>query len=326
MVRDGKKRFDALCETDSVMQHYAFVLEMLLRLRQACCHPSLVPEKYRTGFATLSEEELGHLKQLLEHLDQSLLDAEVECCVCLTALDMPVVTPCKHVFCRPCLNQVMDVKASCPLCRAPISESALVEPSMKSIVEREEKRKLGEDVSDAMPSSKLAALLDVIRATRAQKGSGAKIVVFSQWTSFLDIIGERLKEQQIVYTRLDGSLSNSQRQLALQRFQLDPAVTVMLVSLKAGGVGISLTAASTCIFMDPWWNASQEEQAEDRIYRMGQTQDVDIIRFIVKDSIEDRVISIQDQKKALIKGAFDRSQKEMRQERLEDLQKLFAAV
>jgi len=106
MVRDGKKRFDALCETNSVMQHYAFVLEMLLRLRQACCHPSLVPEKYRTGFATLSEAELGHLKQLLDHLDQSLLDAEVECCVCLTALDMPVITPCKHVFCRPCMKRL----------------------------------------------------------------------------------------------------------------------------------------------------------------------------------------------------------------------------
>jgi len=109
---------------------------------------------------------------------------------------------------------------------------------MKTIVEREEKRKLGETVTEAMPSSKLQALLDEIRAIRVQKGSGSKIVVFSQWTSFLDIIGEKLKEEQSVYTRLDGSLSNSQRQLALQRFQVDPAVTVMLISLKAGGVHI----------------------------------------------------------------------------------------
>ena len=148
-------------------------------------------------------------------------------------------------------------------------------------------------------------------------------MVFSQWTSFLDILEIALANHEVSFTRLDGKLSQQQRQNVLQSFMSkDPrSPFVLLCSLKAGGVGLNLTNATHVILCDPWWNPAIEEQAIMRIHRIGQTQKVSVTRFIVENSVEEQMTLVQERKRTLCSGALTGS--EARLTRLEDLKLLF---
>ncbi len=148
-------------------------------------------------------------------------------------------------------------------------------------------------------SAKLDALLELLG--EAIDG-GHRVLVFSQFTSMLDLIASSLDEQAIVHCRLDGSTRN--REEVVQRFQTG-TVPVFLISLKAGGVGLNLTAADTVIHFDPWWNPAVEAQATDRAHRIGQKSVVTSIKLIARDTVEERVLRMQEKKRALITGALD---------------------
>ena len=113
-----------------------------------------------------------------------------------------------------------------------------------------------------------------------------KIVVFSQFTRFLGIIADELKRENIEYCYIDGQTQNRQKEI--EEFE-DESKKVFLISLKAGGFGLNLTNAKRLIISDPWWNPAVERQAEDRIYRIGQTDDVTIYRLIVKNTVEEKI-------------------------------------
>jgi DNA repair protein RAD5 len=123
-----------------------------------------------------------------------------------------------------------------------------------------------------------------------------KSVVFSQFTSFLDIIERHFNRERIPYLRLDGSTSQPQRAAVLEKFAGTRGRVVLLISLKAGGVGLNLVAASRVFMLDPWWSFAVEAQAIDRIHRVGQKESVVVTRFIVKDSVEEKMLKIQDRK------------------------------
>ena len=137
---------------------------------------------------------------------------------------------------------------------------------------------------------------------------GHKALVFSQFTSLLAILRERLQEEQIAFEYLDGKTKD--REACVARFQSDPALPVFLVSLKAGGVGLNLTAADYVFILDPWWNPAVEAQAIDRAHRIGQTRPVIAYRLLARNTVEERVAQLQDQKRQLIaavmgdEGAF----------------------
>ncbi|CAN5592661.1 hypothetical protein BH09VER1_BH09VER1_41200 [soil metagenome] len=149
-------------------------------------------------------------------------------------------------------------------------------------------------------SAKLGALMEVLGETI---DGGHRALVFSQFTSMLDLIGEALEAQNITYCRLDGSTRN--RQEVVERFQNDESVPVFLISLKAGGVGLNLTGADTVIHYDPWWNPAVEAQATDRAHRIGQKNVVTAIKLIARDTVEERVLQMQQKKKELLEGALD---------------------
>lgn len=127
--------------------------------------------------------------------------------------------------------------------------------------------------------------------------NGHKSLVFSQWTGFLDLIAAQLEKEEISYLRIDGSTRN--RQELIDRFQKSRRIKVFLLSLKAAGVGLNLTAADHVYIMDPWWNPAVENQASDRSYRIGQDKPVLVTRFVAQDTIEERVLDLQFQKKFL---------------------------
>jgi SNF2 family DNA or RNA helicase len=119
----------------------------------------------------------------------------------------------------------------------------------------------------------------------------------------LDLIATSLDENSISHCRLDGS--TKKREEVVDRFQNDPTIPVFLISLKAGGVGLNLTAADTVIHFDPWWNPAAEAQATDRAHRIGQKNVVTSIKLIARDTVEERVLRMQEKKRALIAGALD---------------------
>ena len=118
---------------------------------------------------------------------------------------------------------------------------------------------------------------------------GHKIVMFSQFTKMLDIIEEWTKSSDFYTERIDGSVSSKSRMTAIDRFQESDSAGVFLVSLKAGGVGINLTAADYVIHLDPWWNPAIESQATDRVHRLGQKNKVIVYKLITEGTIEEKI-------------------------------------
>jgi SNF2 family DNA or RNA helicase len=150
------------------------------------------------------------------------------------------------------------------------------------------------------PSAKLEALLELLR--EAVDG-GHRTLVFSQFTAMLDLIEPALDAAGITWCRLDGSTRD--RETVVERFQSDAKIGVFLISLKAGGTGLNLTAADTVIHFDPWWNPAVEAQATDRAHRIGQKNVVTSIKLIARDTVEQRVLDMQAKKQNLINELLD---------------------
>ncbi len=131
--------------------------------------------------------------------------------------------------------------------------------------------------------------------------SNHKALIFSQFLGMLSLIKEKLNELGVKYEYFDGSTSAPDREVAIQSFQNDESVRVFLISLKAGGVGLNLTAADYVYIVDPWWNPAVEQQAIDRTHRIGQTKNIFAYRMICKDTIEDKILKLQEKKRALAK-------------------------
>jgi SNF2 family DNA or RNA helicase len=131
--------------------------------------------------------------------------------------------------------------------------------------------------------------------------------VFSQFTSLLSLLREELDAQEVTYCYLDGSMSPKARQAEVDRCQADAGVPVFLISLKAGGTGLNLTGADVVVHYDPWWNPAAEAQATDRTHRIGQTRVVTSYRLICSGTVEEKVLALQDKKRALLADVFEAS-------------------
>ncbi len=145
-------------------------------------------------------------------------------------------------------------------------------------------------------SGKLIALLELIQGSIEE---GHRILIFSQFTTVLKNIGERIKAEGIGFNYLDGSISSEKRIELVNSFN-EGRNAVFLISLKAGGTGLNLTSADTVIHFDPWWNPAVEEQATDRAHRIGQKNVVEVIKIIAKGTIEEKILLLQEEKKRLI--------------------------
>lgn len=144
-------------------------------------------------------------------------------------------------------------------------------------------------------SAKLDTCIQLIENAMA---GGHKILLFSQFTSMLDVIERRLKAERILYYRLDGSTKSEQRTRLVNAFN-ENKIPVFLISLKAGGTGLNLTGADIVIHYDPWWNAAAQNQATDRAHRIGQTHTVTVYKLIARHTIEEKILELQENKKAL---------------------------
>ena len=245
--------------------------------------------------------------------------ANNECPICSEEpMIEPAVTGCWHSACKNCLLDYIEhqkEKQTLPLCfncRLPINQRDVFEvinhqdddedlysatqPGEPTTPPRISLRRIG-----TSSSAKIAALISRLKALRKEL-PGTKSVVFSQFTSFLDLISTALSQANIPFLRFDGAMSQKSRAAVLTEFASAQTKRsghgmVLLLSLRAGGVGLNLTAAKRVFMMDPWWSFAVEAQAIDRVHRMGQDEEVKVVRFIVGGSIEGRMLKIQERKK-----------------------------
>jgi SNF2 family DNA or RNA helicase len=148
-------------------------------------------------------------------------------------------------------------------------------------------------------SAKLGLLLEELDVAVAE---GHKALVFSQWTSFLDLVEPHLRAAELPFARLDGSTRD--RAAVVEGFQAEDGPPVLLVSLRAGGTGLNLTAADCVLLLDPWWNPAVEDQAADRAHRIGQDKPVVVYRLVAEDTVEERILALQERKRQLAEAAL----------------------
>ena len=151
---------------------------------------------------------------------------------------------------------------------------------------------------DRKDEAEESAKLDVLVERLAElKEEGHKALVFSQFVKLLELVKPRLESAGIRYVYLDGKTKN--RAQCVERFQNEPDLDVFLISLKAGGTGLNLTAATYVFLLDPWWNPAVEAQAIDRTHRIGQSRSVLACRLVARDTVEERILELQERKRHL---------------------------
>eukprot|EP01119_Soliformovum_irregulare_P011493 TRINITY_DN2886_c0_g1_i1.p1 TRINITY_DN2886_c0_g1~~TRINITY_DN2886_c0_g1_i1.p1 ORF type:complete len:912 (+),score=346.42 TRINITY_DN2886_c0_g1_i1:24-2759(+) len=309
LYTQSKTKFEGFVDEGTVLSNYAHVFDLLLRLRQAVVHPYLVL-----------------------HAKEEIPDAEKTewCQICQEPAEDVTISKCKHVFCRFCIKNHMDTSPAgtlCPVCRKALTvnfdpensskgtSSAVKMKTVKNIMQRV-------DPSNWRSSSKIEAMMEELTKIR-EANPGAKVLIFSQFVNFLDLVEWRLKTGGFGTLKLDGRMSQVQKAHAINLFNTDENATIFLISLKAGGVALNLTVASHCFLTDPWWNPAAEFQAIDRVYRLGQYKCISVIRFICPNSIEERILQLQEKKHLLFNSTVGMDNESLTKLSVADLKFLF---
>jgi len=274
-------------------KHLLGIMSLLLPLRRIASGGELSVEDVSLPAPTAVVSE----SQKLEGGTVALPAQQMQCSVCLDAPDTPTRTPCGHWFCRECIVGALERAsgACCPMCRAAVDVSTL--QAGVTTPKAAEASAAGAAGDDAPPDagvacdSKLRTLVAELHAMRASD-SGAKALVFSQFSSTIEWLKLRLPGEGFAYRTIDGGMPMRKRAAAIADFQGDPPTTVFLLSMRAGAVGINLTAASHVFLLEPALNPSLEEQAIGRAWRMGQTRSVVVKRFFVKGTVEANIMEL----------------------------------
>jgi len=259
------------------------MLDSILRLRQACCSPELVISKLEFT------KQSSTLKDITRNLHERIrIDAGRECCICMDADANIATEPCAHTMCKQCWLAIAEkCQGLCPICR---TETTGYTDVVKLMAQGEQQQQL-----PSLPkSTKITALIAELVAHPNEK-----IIVFSQWTRLLQIVAENMPPS-VSFTIMSGATSPVCRVKQIAEFQKDDELRVALCSTGAMSEGVTLTAASRVYFLDDWWCVEKSRQAKHRVIRVGQTRPVTVVYFHIRDTIEDYVLKIQQNKLAEI--------------------------
>ncbi|KAI0684760.1 SNF2 family N-terminal domain-containing protein [Cytidiella melzeri] len=335
LYTSAKQKFESWSDKGAVSKNYTSILAMLMRLRRAVLHPSLVISgtgaeraKISTSGGSVDIEDM--IQQFLQGENSSNpnsafvedvlnnlgADENAECPICMDVMQYPMVIPgCLHQCCKDCITAFLSNLADkgeegrCPTCsHGPVQETDLLEVMRAKQTDASDNEAPTPTIrlrrNDFRSSTKLDALIQNLRRLRDQDPC-FRAVVFSQFTTFLDLIQIVLEREGLAWFRFDGSMDVKKRSEAISGFKsTSREPKVLIISLKAGGVGLNLTNANHVFMMDCWWNSATENQAIDRVHRIGQGKTVYVKQFIISDTIEGRVLEIQKRKTAIVKEAF----------------------
>lgn len=334
----AQARFNKYMQQGTVMKNYSSVLVLLLRLRQACLHPSLTLQEGDVAEEVANDQDklATNMKPEVVRrlLSESATLVEIECPICMDiAQNAQIIVGCGHILCKECFDGYWNIqdgnRKKCPQCRGELDNKKLItiesflkkhapdlyEATMATPVEEKEKEDLRR-VQEFISSAKIEKMMEILDQTDIDTNGEDKTIVFSQFTGMvcviqqvcvskistyiqllqLDLIQKPLKDKGFKYLRYDGSMDIKQRAEAVYHFFDDPEYKVLLVSTKAGSLGLNLTVANRVILLDVWWNPALENQAIDRVHRIGQEKNVEVHRIFINDTVEDRILQLQDKK------------------------------
>lgn len=306
---DSMRAFSTYVAQGVVLNNYANIFSLITRMRQMADHPDLV---------------------LRRHVDVAAEQNTFVCQLCDDEAEEAIRSKCHHTFCRMCIKEycegwVGDEKdLKCPVCHVSLTID-LTAPALEVDNEIIKKGSIINRIKmngNWRSSTKIEALVDELYKLRSDKQT-IKSIVFSQFTSMLDLVEWRLNRAGFQTVKLQGSMSPSQRDSIIKHFMQTPSVEIFLVSLKAGGVALNLCEASQVFILDPWWNPSVEWQSGDRVHRIGQHRPVKITRLIIEDSIESRIVELQEKKASMIQATIGNDDAAMNRLTPADMQFLF---
>ncbi|KAJ7481191.1 SNF2 family DNA-dependent ATPase [Mycena galericulata] len=280
---------------------YIGVLLLLLRLRQACNHPCLVSKDYKTDMdavdpkdkkpsSSTGTSEAGDVDgDDLAAAFGALNVATRKCQVCMQE--------CVSVFPASKVNADRPGVLSMDARNMATGEAYCIDCAPLAIQAKMEDE-------DRHSSAKIRMILKLLREIHDRSDGEEKTIIFSQFTSMLDLVEPFLREAGVRYVRYDGSMKPADRETALTKIKSSKTTHVILISFKAGSTGLNLTACNNVILVDLWWNPALEDQAFDRSHRVGQTRPVNIFKLKIDDTVEDRILALQDKKRELARAAL----------------------
>jgi len=335
MYTQSQAQFDTYVESGTVLNNYAHIFDLLIRLRQAVNHPYLV--YFSNSAMEKKNNELVSMESEGKPSPDTLLVPEV-CALCKDPPEDMVIASCGHQFCRLCAIDFMEsvqegASTLCPSCDAPLTinldaHTSHMPPGDEPGPSRQQNQRRNAsflsriNLEKFQSSTKIEALREEI-FNMLEVDPGAKAIVFSQFTSMLDLVGHRLEQTGVKCVKLSGSMTLKAREKVISAFSNDPDVTVFLMSLKAGGVALNLTAASCCFLLDSWWNPACEWQALDRIHRLGQYKPMRCVKFVIKNSIEERIVKLQEKKRLVFEATVGRDSEALGKLTEDDMKFLF---
>lgn len=317
IYKQTKLDFNAyIAETDT---SYINIFSLIQKLRMAANHPFLLSKKNKNVLI---------------------------CSICQEEALCPIRAGCGHIFCQEEAEIFFVEKQKCPSCKVKITldftDSTFLAQSnletefdlgnnghqqqlSESVTQNiKNKRRNTLNLNEWRSSTKIETLLQILYKIKSNSTtSSSKSIIFSQFVNFLEMLSWRLERAGFRCVKIYGSMSQSQRKASIEEFQNNSTIKIFLISLKAGGLALNLTEANNVFLMDPWWNPAVEEQAMDRIHRIGQFRPINIYKIIIQDSIESKIVELQEKKKALFESTIDNNSAALEKLEKEDLQFLF---
>lgn len=306
---DTLRTFNTYVAQGVVLNNYANIFSLITRMRQMADHPDLVLRRH----APINESQNTLVCQLCDDEAEEALRSR-----------------CHHTFCRLCIKEYCEgwsgnaEDLQCPVCHVSLTID-LTAPALKADASVVKKGSIINRINmdgGWRSSTKIEALVEELYKLRSDRQT-IKSIVFSQFTSMLDLVEWRLNRAGFQTVKLQGSMSPSQRNGIINHFMETPSVEIFLVSLKAGGVALNLCEASQVFILDPWWNPSVEWQSGDRVHRIGQHRPVKITRLVIEDSIESRIVELQEKKATMIQATVGKDDAAMNRLTPADMQFLF---
>ncbi|KAH8598328.1 SNF2 family N-terminal domain-containing protein [Bisporella sp. PMI_857] len=302
IMNSGTRKFETYVAQGVLLNNYANIFGLIMQMRQVADHPDLILKKNGEG-------------------GQNIL----VCCICDETAEEAIRSVCRHEFCRECAKNYLHASDSpdCPTCHIPLAID-LEQPDIEQDEQLVKKSSIINRIKmeNWTSSSKIETLVHDLHELRS-KNMSSKSIIFSQFTTMLQLVEWRLRRAGITTVMLDGSMTPAQRQASINHFMTNVNVECFLVSLKAGGVALNLTEASKVFIVDPWWNPAAEWQSADRCHRIGQGRPCSITRLCIEDSVESRMVLLQEKKANMINSTINADESAMESLTPEDMQFLF---
>ncbi|KAL1901595.1 DNA repair protein rad16 [Ceratocystis pirilliformis] len=302
IMNNSQRQFDTYVARRVLLNNYANIFGLIMQMRQVADHPDLILRKDLFG-----------------------AEGVVECSICESPAEDAIRSRCKHDFCRVCAREFVagSGQPDCPRCHIPLGID-LKQPELEQDVSNMKNTSIINRIrmDNWASSTKIELLLHELYMLRSDKET-LKVIIFSQFTSMLQLIEWRLRHAGFSTVMLDGTMTPAQRAATIDYFVTNVDVECFLVSLRAGGVALNLTEASRVFLIEPWWNPAVEWQSADRCHRIGQSRPCTITNLVIEDSVESRMVMLQEKKAHMIRSTINNDSKAMESLSTQDLMFLF---